>query len=306
MSNSVLVIGSANQDTVVHLSRLPLTGETITGSSVSFLPGGKGLNQACASSCAGMETRFLGALGKDSAGEQLLDTLTDNGVNASYVLRVGEEPTGSAYILVNENGDNQIVVIRGANQKVTTNYVNRHIPNFGDTRVLVLQGEIPMDTNLSSAEYASRVGIRTILNLAPATGAPPRLLELADPLVVNEFEAAQIANVDVPQTSAEALGVASTLAENSRSVVITLGAAGAVVMETGEGTVVTTNHVASPVDTTGAGDAFVGVLAAQLAQGIELADAASNAVQAATSTVMYSGAAASYGSIREFFRQASQ
>ena len=301
MNNAVLVVGSANQDIVVRVPRVPGEGETILGSSLSHLPGGKGLNQACASGATGVPTVFLGAVGRDEAGEQLLQTLKENTVETSRVQHVENTPTGTAHILVSDEGGNQIVVVAGANGQVDPGYVKREIAQLPDTAVMVLQGEIPFDTNLEAALFAEEQGIRTVFNLAPAAEVSPKLLELADPLVVNEFEAGLIADATPPRSAEEAMTVASQLATRCRSVIVTLGGAGAVLVENGTCSHTPADKVDDVVDTTGAGDAFVGVLAAALARGLDLAEAARQASHAAGRTVTRSGAATSYGVIRDLY-----
>ncbi|MFT0846258.1 ribokinase [Actinomycetaceae bacterium L2_0104] len=302
MDKAVLVVGSANQDIVVRVPRVPGEGETILGSSLSHLSGGKGLNQACACGATGVTTVFLGAVGRDEAGEQLLQTLKENDVLTSRVQHIEEIPTGTAHILVSDEGGNQIVVVAGANGEVDSGYTKQEMAQLPDTAVVVLQGEIPFDTNREAALFAEERGIRTVFNLAPAAEVSPQLLELADPLVVNEFEAGLVAGVNPPRNAQEATVAAELLAQKCRSVIVTLGAAGSVVMEGGECTYIAADKVEEVVDTTGAGDAFVGVLASELAGGSSLVEAAERASHAAGRTVTRSGAATSYGVIRDLYR----
>ncbi|MFT0761536.1 ribokinase [Actinomyces sp. F1_1611] len=300
----VLVVGSANQDIVVRVDRLPKLGETILGEDVVYLPGGKGLNQACACGATGTRTHFLGAVGADGSGAQLLAAMRERGVDVDLTPSLDEVATGTAHILVSANGGNQIVVVPAANSQVSEVQVQHAFAALPDPRVLVLQGEIPFATSLAAAELMGARGGRTVFNLAPAAEVPERLLALADPLVVNEFEAGLILGVTPPSSRAEAAERARELLARSRSVIITLGAQGSVVADQ-EGTEeIAPTEVAEVVDTTGAGDAFVGVLAAELCHGQELREAARRASLAAAQSVTRPGASQSYGAIEALYREA--
>lgn len=300
MTKRVLVVGSANQDLVVSTPRIPAVGETIIGTALTFVSGGKGLNQACACASAGADTVFLGAVGDDENGRRLLDTLSAAGVNVSKTARVSQ-PTGTAHILVSPDGGNQIVVVPGANGEVSPQYSLEQAMTFPLPAAVVLQGEIPLDTNLAVAKWAEEVGARVVFNLAPAMTVPHELLALSNPLVVNEFEAGLVLGEAAPSNEQEAIASACALAQNAKSVIVTLGAAGSVVAwdEGEEVAVIPPSPVDLVADTTGAGDAFVGVLAAELAGGQELLGAARAASAAAALTVTEAGASASYFKIRE-------
>lgn len=298
---AVLVVGSANQDVVVGVPRLPALGETILGDSVVYLPGGKGLNQACASAMTNTPTFFAGAVGDDESGRRLLEGMGARGVNVSLTSVTSETASGTAHILVSEDGGNQIVVVPAANTQVNESVVRAAFQAVPQATVLVLQGEIPFASCLIAARLMEERGGRTVFNLAPAAAVSPELLSLADPLVVNEFEAGIVLGEAAPTGPAEALDAALKLSDLSRSVIVTLGGQGSVVFEAGLGTIIDPSPVERVVDTTGAGDAFVGVLAAELAAGEDLLGAAAQASRAAAATVTRQGASQSYDAIGELY-----
>ena len=283
----VVVLGSANVDLVVQVPRRPLAGETVLGSDVAVLPGGKGANQAAAAGWLGGEVHFAGCVGDDSYGESLGAALHGAGVDTSR-LRRSQAPTGMAFITV-ADGDNSIVVAPGANYQVTASDVDGLEDLLTPSSVLVLQVELPVPIVERAAALAVRRGARVLLNLAPATEVPRQLLAHTDVLVVNESEAVFLAGkaTDWAQVSQR------LIAMGPASVVVTLGPTGALVNDRGDVTRVPAPTVEA-VDTTGAGDAFVGALAVWLARDVGLVPAAEFAVRAASATVGSPGAQASY------------
>ncbi|MET1043067.1 MAG: ribokinase [Microbacteriaceae bacterium] len=289
MTSPLIVLGSANRDLTVLVPRHPLPGETLLGSTLVTSTGGKGANQALAAARAGMTPLFLAALGTDAGGDELLAGLADGGVDVSGVVRVAGEPTGIALITVSEQGENTIVVVPGANAAIdlTTTAAAVSAASAPGT-VLLAQLEIPLDVAQAGAVAVRDAGGRFVLNLSPAQSVPADLLRLADPLVMNETEASLVAGE--PVTSPEcAASVAASLLGLSPSVVITLGAAG-VVLADAHGVRHVPAQKVTAVDTTGAGDAFVGALAARLADGHSLDDAVLAGVAAGAATVQHVGA----------------
>ncbi|GHD05941.1 ribokinase [Zhihengliuella salsuginis] len=292
---TVTVIGSSNADLAVSMDRLPGPGETVLARSFVTSPGGKGANQALAARLAGAETEFVGAVGRDPHAEVALGMLAEAGVDLSRVRRV-DEPTGIALISIDAAGENSIAVVPGANATVTADVVG----GLGEVRgVVVLQGEIPA----AAVERAAAAAERVVLNLAPVIAVDPDVIRAADPLVVNEHEAALVLEQfgsdapEAPEDAARAL-----LGHGVRSVVITLGAAGSLVAEhmtttaNDDGARLSTVAAvrADAVDTTGAGDAYTGALAARLAAGDELVAAAGFAARFSAASVAKPGAQASY------------
>jgi ribokinase len=285
----VFVVGSINQDFVLSVERRPEPGETVTEAQLSKGNGGKGANQAAAAALLGASVMFLGRVGDDGFGEPLVEALADKGVDTSLIEASPDSSTGTAFITVTPDGENAITVAPGANRSLTAEDVDEASDAIGDARVLVAQMEVPPEVVLRAVEVAARQGTRALVNLAPTTEVPRELLEKLDPLVVNEHEAAFLLKERVEGVKG-ALSAAPELLElGPKSAVITLGREGAVFSD-GE----STDHLSAPkvdaVDTTGAGDAFVGALAAKLAQEVPLNDAVAYAVRAGAAAVTKKGA----------------
>ncbi|MFI9008615.1 ribokinase [Actinosynnema sp. NPDC053489] len=276
---TVLVLGSANADLVVAVPRRPAGGETVLGGDTVVLPGGKGANTAVAAARLGASVALVGAVGADQYGELLLDSLSSSGVRTDFV-RTSSRPTGLAYITVTPDGENSIVVAPGANSDVGPSDVDAL--TWDDVSVLVCSLEVPVPTVAHAVREAAARGVRPVLNLSPVVEVPAAALELLDPLVVNEHEAASLAPTH------EAL-----LELGPKSAVVTLGARGAAVV-TPSGVVGVTAPEVSVVDTTGAGDAFAGALATGLASGSSLVEAARFAARVAAVSVTGRGAQPSY------------
>ena len=285
----VFVVGSINQDFVLKVERRPKPGETVTDAVLSTHNGGKGANQAAAAALLGASVVFLGRVGDDGFGGPLVRALEEKGVDTALVEPAPESSTGTAFITVTEDGENAITVAPGANRRLTPEDVDAARGGIGDAAVLVVQMEVPRECVARAVEVADGVGTRAILNLAPPFEVPRAVLEKLDPLVVNEHEAAFLLGRSVEGVEA-ALGAASNLlALGPRSAVVTVGADGAVFAEEGDA-----GHVPAPeaevVDTTGAGDAFVGALALRLARGDSLGEAVGYAVTAGAAAVTREGA----------------
>jgi ribokinase len=285
---SVVVCGSLNMDVIVQSARRPIAGETILDGKVSFLPGGKGSNQAVAAARLGAKAAMLGAVGDDVFGKTLCGVLTDNGVDATGVKVVRGETTGVAVIQVAE-GDNAITGAAGANSRFAKSMIRRE-PREGE--IWVAQFETPLATTEAIFRKARAAGAHTILNLAPMVPHPPRLLRLVDIAVLNEIELAQATGSKLTAKSAERAIVAACgkLRERGAGTVIaTLGARGLVIVDA-EGSTALPAFKAKVVDTTGAGDCFVGALATQFAAGVPIIDSARYANAAAACSVERLGA----------------
>jgi ribokinase len=285
----VFVVGSINQDLVLKVEHRPQPGETVTDAELSTHNGGKGANQAAAAALLDASVAFLGRVGDDEFGEPLVRALAEKGVDMSRVERDSGSMTGSAFITLTPDGENAIIVAPGANRRLTPETVDEVSESIVASRVLVAQMEIPPETVARAVEIADTGGTRVVLNLAPPREVPASLLERLDPLVVNEHEAAFLLDRKVEGEEGAREAARDLLALGPRSVVITLGPAGALVAD-GE----TITHVPAPevevVDTTGAGDAFVGALAVRLAIGDTLPDAAAYAARAGAAAVTKEGA----------------
>jgi ribokinase len=294
---AILIVGSVNLDQVVNVVHPPLPGETVIGTKLLITAGGKGGNQAVAAARLGGRVRLAGCIGRDEAGMQLRKALRAAGVDDLFLLSVDNDPTGLAIVTVSADGESSIVVVPGANRSITTGQVRDAAADYA-AAVVVAQLEVPLDAVAAAAEVASANAARFVLNAAPWRPLSPELLMNADPLVVNEHEAATQLDTERPRDVSEALAMAAELARQARSAVITLGSAGAVWAADSRAGHVPASPVAA-VDTTGAGDALVGALAYQLAAGFELSQATTYAVQVASMTVTRRGAQASFPTAAE-------
>ncbi|MCX5283443.1 ribokinase [Streptomyces sp. NBC_00198] len=291
----LLVVGSANADLVVRVERRPAAGETVLGSDLVVHPGGKGANQAVAAARLGARTALLARVGDDGHGRLLLDAQRAAGVDTVGVL-VGGAPTGVALITVDPSGDNSIVVSPGANGRLAPEDVRAAGSLFHAARVVSAQLEIPLETVVEVVRSLAEGG-RLVLNPSPPRPLPSEVLAACDPLIVNEHEARVIAGDDLgdsPEDWATAL-----LALGPRSVVITLGAAGALVAERAGARVRVPSVRVAAVDTTGAGDAFTAALAWRLGRGESLPEAAGYAARVGAAAVTRAGAQESFPTAEE-------
>jgi ribokinase len=286
-AQAVAVVGSLNLDLVVRVARPPGPGETVTGSDVFRNPGGKGANQAVAAARLGRRVAMVGCVGDDAAGRELLGSLADAEVDTARVRVVDGVPSGTAFITVGDDGENQIVVSPGANARLTAADVAAAGAALAAAAVTLLQLEVPLE---AVAAAAGAAGGRVVLNPAPVRDLPEDLLAKVDVLVPNRVELAQLAGAGVPETVEDAATLAGRLP--ARAVVVTLGGDGALVVEDGR-----VGHVPAvpvrPVDTTAAGDAFCGGLADALAGGAGLQEATRRAVRVAAAACLRPGAQAS-------------
>ena len=281
----VVVFGSINLDLVARASRFPQPGETLAGDSFAMYPGGKGGNQALAAARAGAAVAMVGAVGRDAFAAPALAELVAGGVDTSAI-RTVDGPTGVALIEVAASGENTILVIAGANAHANADDVP---PEWlRPSTLVVLQQEVPAAANLAVARRARAAGARVVLNAAPARAMDPALLDLANIIVVNETELRALATTADPSTDNAAIASAFAT-RHGNTVVITLGAAGALAAEHGSCYALPAAPVAV-VDSTGAGDAFVGALAAALERGLPLTAALSWAVAAGSLACTVNGA----------------
>ncbi|MET8611803.1 ribokinase [Streptomyces misionensis] len=291
----LLVVGSANADLVIGVERRPGAGETVLGGDLSVHPGGKGANQAVAAARLGARTALLARVGDDGHGRLLLDSLRSAGVDPAGVL-AGGAPTGVALITVDPSGDNSIVVSPGANARLTPADVRAAEGLLRASRVVSAQLEIPLET-VEEVVRALPSGTRFVLNPSPPRPLPAEVLAACDPLIVNEHEARVLLGGagagEEPEDWARGL-----LALGPRSVVVTLGAEGALVHD-GSGATRVASVKVDAVDTTGAGDAFTAALAWRLGTGASLAQAAGYAARVGAAAVTKPGAQESYPTAEE-------
>jgi ribokinase len=287
--DSVLVVGSINEDVVLVVPRAPKPGETLTADQVTRRAGGKGANQAVAAARARADVRMIGRVGQDAAGERLLADLRSERVDTELVRALPDTATGTAYITVTVDGENTIVVDPGANASLSRRDVEEHGDAFASAAVMLAQLEVPIETVTAAVRLAIAAGTRPIVTLSPVQDVPGELLEGLDPLLVNEHEAAALLAdrepARDPESSAERL-----LRRGPESVVITLGSRGAVFAHSGGVSALSARPVDEVVDTTGAGDAFAGALAAALAGGASLKDAVRAGLAAGALAITREGA----------------
>lgn len=287
-SPNVLVVGAVNVDLVVTTPARPSPGETVLGTSLVRHCGGKGANQAVAAARAGARASLVGSVGDDVDGETQVRELQRVGVDVSKLSRHRNTPTGCALVVVTPDGENSIVVVPGANAQTTAHAMHTALADLPSGTVLVLQSEVGAEVVDAAAAIGLGRNARLVVNLAPVVAMSATSLACADPLVVNETEARQLGDLGDGIASTALAGLLRR-SVGARSVVVTLGAEGAVFSTAdGEG------HVpavpARVVDTTGAGDAFIGTLAATLAAGDALPTALHRAAAASAEVVEVVGA----------------
>jgi ribokinase len=288
----VFVAGSINMDVVATADRHPRIGETVAGNAVLYFPGGKGANQAVAAAKLGAPVTLIGRLGKDASGDQLKTFLRAQGVDLSFVRETAEAHTGTAIIIIAET-DNTIVVIPGANALLGADDISEPVLAKGD--VAVSQFEIPLPTIKAFFQRARIAGATTILNPAPAIEFDRELLDLVDILILNETELGFLTKTELRDSDDHTcfIDAARSLQTGSdKNVCVTLGKRGVLSLAGGESLIIPGRSV-DAIDTTGAGDCFVGAVAAQLAVGKSIRDALVYANAAASISVQRLGAAPS-------------
>jgi ribokinase len=265
----IVVVGSSNMDFVVRAPRLPLPGETMSGTDFKCLPGGKGANQAVAAARLGARVSLLGCVGADAFGDELRAGFVRDGIDVSCLHRLENVPTGVAFITVGDDGRNSIVLAPGANASLTAEHVRAAEALIAGARVLVCQLEVPLETVAAAVEIAARNGIAVILNPAPAIPLDGALLGRVDFLVPNESEASVLVDSTVNDVDSARRAAKALRERGPRHVIVTLGANG-VWLTGAAGEFHQRAPTVNAVDTTAAGDTFIGGFAAGLAAGCDL------------------------------------
>ncbi len=285
----IIVVGSLNMDLVVRVERMPHPGETVPGRDFQTIPGGKGANQAAAAALLGSSVAMVGRVGNDAFGPRLVENLKRKGVNTEHVQLDDRAATGTAMITVDETGQNSIVIASGANGCLVREDIDGLDSLFRQARFLLLQFEVPLDTVQYAMDKAHRHGVQVVLNPAPARPVPPQFLSGVDYLIPNESEASLLSGVQVRDTASAEEAARRLLSYGVPVVILTLGENGALLASGPELLHVPARRVAA-VDTTAAGDAFIGGLAAALVGGYALQDAVRYATCAGTLAVTRFGA----------------
>lgn len=286
----VIVVGSLNMDLVVRIPQIPRPGETLLGGVFKTFPGGKGANQAVAAARLGAHVTMIGCVGGDAFGREMRDTLIADNIDTTHVLVHPESATGVALIQVDEKGQNSIAVASGANFQLTSADVESAMQAIEKFDVLVMPLETPLETIYTAAKIASQRGAKVLLNPAPAQMLKPDLLELVDVLLPNEHEVALMTGQPALHSAADLQTAAQKLLSlGVKNLMVTMGSQGAILFD-GK----TESNIpackAQAVDTTAAGDCFVGALAVGLCEGKSLLAAAEFASAAAAISVTRDGA----------------
>jgi ribokinase len=258
--SEIVVVGSINMDLVVKTWRIPIPGETVRGEDLQLIPGGKGANQAVAAARLGASVSMIGRVGRDAFGERLLGELSAQGVKTETVRRDDQAASGTALIVVDAQGENSIVISPGANGRVVPSDVDQAEALITRAKIILLQLEIPVETVVHVIRLAAMHGVKTILNPAPASDIPADIYAEVDILAPNEIELRALTGQQIDGSESVEAAVELLLARGSRAVVVTLGHKGAYLASREE----SIHFPAFPVqavDTTAAGDAFIGGLA---------------------------------------------
>jgi ribokinase len=295
---TIAVVGSSNMDLVVKSKRIPVTGETILGGDFIMVPGGKGANQAVAAAKLGAQVFFIAKLGDDIFGLQSLNNFKKEGVNTKYVLQTQDAPSGVALIMVDDEGNNVIVVAPGANHKLMPDDVKAAESDIASSGALVAQLEVPIETIEFAAGLANKSNVPFILDPAPAQKLSAELLNMVDVLTPNETEAQILTGVEVKDRKSAEAAAQKLLECGVKNVILTMGATGYLSVGK-EGKEFIAARKVTAADSTAAGDAFTGSLAVGLAKGQTLSQAALFANNVAAFSVTRMGAQPSMPTIEE-------
>ncbi|KRL86103.1 ribokinase [Ligilactobacillus apodemi DSM 16634 = JCM 16172] len=262
MVNRVTVLGSLNVDNIMQIKRLPLPGETMTMSAKQIAGGGKGANQAIAAARSGAITAFIGKVGEDEQGRLMKKYLTEANIDTSSVTLAAQE-TGQAFILLQESGENSILVLGGANQAITNDDIEQAKDKISEADFLITQFETPLETAITAFKYAKENDVVTILNPAPAKRVPEELLKNVDLIVLNETETELLTEIKITGEDSWSTAAEKLAQLGVKNTIITLGSKGAYYKTTTAEGFISAFKV-NAIDTTAAGDTFLGALSSQL------------------------------------------
>ncbi len=304
MGAKIAIVGSLNMDLVVRAPHMPIPGETVIGSDFRTIPGGKGANQAVAAARLGAEVTMIGRVGDDDFGRAQLRNLGELGIDATHVIVDPEAATGIALITLDASGQNSIVLAPGANMRLTKEDINAARGAIVQSDVLVLQLENPLEVVAYAIDIAYAAGVKVFLNPAPAQPVPKEALAKLDYLIPNESETALLTGIEVADLDGAKEAAERLREQGVGTAILTLGARGAF-LASAEESVHVPGYKVEVVDTTAAGDAFVGGLAVALAQGQNLVEAVRYANAAGALAVTRLGAQPSLPTrqeVEEFMR----
>ncbi|GEO68559.1 ribokinase [Levilactobacillus acidifarinae] len=263
MANQVTVLGSLNVDTTLRLARMPQPGETLSTENKTSAAGGKGANQAVAAARAGAVTRFIGKVGNDDAGRFMVESLNNDHIDTSAIVTDPAVGTGSAFILLDEAGQNSILVYGGSNQQIKSTEVAAVEAEIAKADFLITQFETPQAATLTAFTIAKQHGVTTILNPAPAAKIDPAILKVTDLVVPNETESAILTGIEVTDVASMDANAKKFQEMGAKNLIITVGSKGAY-YSTAAGSGFVPAFKVKAVDTTAAGDTFIGALSSQL------------------------------------------
>lgn len=293
MSNKIAVLGSINVDTTYHMDRFPEPGETLQANDKSSAPGGKGANQSVACARSGAKTYHIGMVGADQEGQFMRESMQEDGIDTRFVGIDKMHGTGTAMITLDANGQNDIMVYGGANQSMTTDVLKGTDELFKDIDFIITQFETPQRVSAEAFKRAKANGVTTILNPAPAKEIDPELLKYTDVIAPNETESALLTGIEITDEDSMIKTAEYFKNKGVDNLLITLGSKGVFYSTPNDHGLVPAFKV-KPVDTTAAGDTFIGALASQLKTDLSnIADALVYAQRASSLTVQKMGAAPS-------------
>jgi len=307
MNAAIVVVGSLNMDMVVSLNHRPNRGETVLGNDFFMNVGGKGANQAVAACKLGADVAMIGKLGNDMFADRLLDSLEEVGVDCRAIEKISDEATGVAFITVDPDGDNSIVVAPGANLRLTPEDVRKQEELIKQAKLLMVQLEIPLETVKEAIEIAKRHGVPVLLDPAPAQPLPDELLAMVDYILPNETEIAQLTGIQVTDSLTAKLAAVELINRGVTTVFAKMGERGVVVVGSNR-TFFVEPYKVHAVDSTAAGDAFAGAVAAAIVSGKDIWAAAKFASAIGAITATRKGAQASMPTLDEaeqFINQAA-
>ena len=261
--NKICILGSINMDMVVSVDKMPLVGETIFSENFKLAHGGKGANQAVASQRLGSEVYMISKVGKDAYGLQILNSLEKENINIANIFKDDVNPTGTAIITVNSEGNNSIIVVAGANMTLSLDEIGKCKDVITSSDIIVAQFETPIEVTMEAFKFAKENGVITILNPAPAKEIPNELLKYTDIIVPNETEATTLTGVDVKDLESAKQAANVFLNNSVKYVIITLGDKGAAVISKEDGVLIPAYRV-NAIDSTAAGDSFIGAISTKL------------------------------------------